>query len=117
MRVYGSEKDIWYKGEANPDYKLVVINSSNKGFTSQMGTDSGSYMIKKFTQKMQDNINNKNRLFLFEISHQIQDELHSDGKQLIEAKFNNKLEYVKFTKFKEKRKMSPDKIVMIAMAH
>eukprot|EP01084_Bolivina_argentea_P094471 169831_1 len=69
---------MWYKGEPNPDYKLVVINSSNKGFVSRLGSKTGSLMIQKFTEKM--------------------DELHKDGKQLIEAKYNNKLEYGKFKK-------------------
>ena len=100
MEAYGANKEIWYKNEPNPDYKLVVINSSNKGFMSQMGNKSGSYMINKFTQKMTENINGRgNKSFLFQIFHEIQDELHDTlGKQLIEAKYNNKLEYVKFLK-------------------
>ena len=40
----------------------------------------------------------RKKLFLFEIFHQIQDELHDDLKQLVEAKYNNKLEYVMFIK-------------------
>ena len=98
--AYGTDEKIWFKGEPNPDYKLVVISSSNKGFASQMGSRSGSFMIRQFTEKMQGNIHGigrRKKLFLFEIFHEIQDELHDDlGKQLIEAKYNNKLEYVKF---------------------
>ena len=63
--AYGSGKNIWYKGEANPDYNLVIINSSNRGFMSQMGSKSGSYMIRLFTEKLWNNIDkNKNKLFL-----------------------------------------------------
>ena len=106
--TYGTNKEVWYKGEANPDYKLVIINSSNPGFVSQMGAKSGSYMITKFTQKMHQNLARpRGRLFLYEIFHQIQTELHDEeGKQLIEAKYNNKLEYIKFkrndAKYEEK---------------
>ena len=41
---------------------------------------------------------NNNKLFLFEMFHEIQDELHKSDKQLIECKYNNKLEYIKFKK-------------------
>ena len=95
--VYGSDSELWFQGEPNPDYKLVIINSSNRGFVSQMGAKSGSYMIKYLVKKLKENIyNNKNRLFLFQIHHQVQEILHSQGMQLVEAKYNNKLEYIKF---------------------
>ena len=100
--IYGGDKTIWYKGEPNPDYKLAIISSSNTGFASQMGDQSGSYMITKFTEKMLDNMG-KNKLFLNQIFHQIQEELHNDNVQLIEAKYNNKLEYIKFIKNGGKR--------------
>eukprot|EP01084_Bolivina_argentea_P161751 281546_1 len=96
--IYGEDKAMWFKDESNPDYNLVVINSSNKGFVSQMGSKSGSYMIRKFTKYMLDNINGKNKLFLFQIFHTIQEELHNKSLQLVEAKYNNKLEYIKFVK-------------------
>ena len=102
--AYGTDKQIWYKGEANPDYKLVIINASNKGFASQMGTKSGSFMIRKFTEKMHENLERpRDRLFLYQIFHEIQDELHEGNKQLIEAKYNNKLEYIKFKRNNEER--------------
>eukprot|EP01084_Bolivina_argentea_P232502 391856_1 len=97
-KIYGTDKEIWYKNEPNPDYNLVIINSSNKGFVSQMGVKSGSYMMNKFIQKMQQNIERGNKLFLYEVFHQVQSQLHDKGKQLIEAKYNNKLEYIKFKK-------------------
>lgn len=95
--AYGTNKDIWFKGEVNPDYKLVIINSSNTGFASQMGSESGSYMIRMFTEKVMNNLD-QNKKFLFEIFHEIQEELHAKDIQLIEAKYNNKLEYIKFCK-------------------
>ena len=96
--IYGQDQKIWYKNEPNPDYKLVIINSSNTGFVSQMGSKSGSFMIQKFTEKMNENVEGRNKLFLNQILQEIQTELHDDGKQLIEAKYNNKLEYIKFKK-------------------
>ena len=45
---------------------------------------------------MIDNLENRNKYFLFEIFHQIQQELHDSNIQLIEAKYNNELEYIKF---------------------
>ena len=98
LDAYGSGKNMWYKGEVNPDFNLVIINSSNTGFMSQMGSKSGSYMIRKFTEKVKNNIDNGNKLFLNEILHDIQEELHQTDKQLVEAKYNNKLEYIKFKK-------------------
>ena len=96
---YGTDKDIWYLNEPNPDYKLAVINSSNKGFMSQMRSKSGSYLIEKFTEKMMDNVCSKgNKYFLFQVVHEIQQELHDSNIQLIEAKYNNKLEYIKMDK-------------------
>ena len=101
--VYGQDQQIWYKNEPNPDYKLVIINSSNTGFVSQIGSKSGSYMIKKFTEKMKQNLQGRNKLFLYQIFHQIQTELHDGGKQLVEAKYNNKLEFIKFRKNDQRR--------------
>ena len=95
--IYGTDSDIWVEGDPNPDYKLPIINSSNKGFVSQMGSKSGSFMIKKLTEGLRYNIcDNNNKLFLFELFHEIQEELHDKNIQLIETKYNNRLEYIKF---------------------
>ena len=102
--AYGTDKEIWIKGDPNPDYKLVIINSSNTGFISQMGSKSGSFMIKKFTEKLSNKVGiDDNKLFLNEIFHEIQDELHGNDIQLIEAKYNNRLEYVKFERNNDTR--------------
>ena len=53
-------------------------------------------MIKKFVEEMIRNISGDNGLFLFEIFHKIQQDLHDSEMQLIEAKYNNRLEYIKF---------------------
>ena len=37
-----------------------------------------------------------NELFLFQIFHEVQEDLHSSSLQLMEAKYNNKMEYIKF---------------------
>ena len=103
LDVYGQDQQIWFNNEPNPDYKLVIINSSNTGFVSQMGSKSGSFMIKAFVETMQENVEGGNKLFLNEILHEIQAQLHDDGKQLIEAKYNNKLEYIKFRRKRDEQ--------------
>ena len=107
-KIYGQDQQMWFKGEANPDYKLVIVNSSNTGFVSQADSTSGSFMIQKLTEQMVNNIENRNKLFLYQIFHGIQKELHDGGKQLIEAKYNNQLEYVKF---RRKRDNQNNKVI------
>ena len=68
-----------------------------------MGQHLGSYMINKFTEEMVYNIKDNNKLFLYQIFHKIQKDLHDGGSQLIEAKYNNKLEYIKFNRNGDKR--------------
>eukprot|EP01084_Bolivina_argentea_P088891 160489_1 len=88
---------LWAGEEVNPDYRLVVINSSNQGFQSKLTSDKGSYCIQKLTEKIRNNfLNDENEKFLVEIVHQVQTELHDTGKQLIDATFNNRCDYIKF---------------------
>eukprot|EP01084_Bolivina_argentea_P234380 394594_1 len=87
---------LWCRDEPNPDYQLIVINSTNYGFQSKMTITKGSYLIAKLMERITQNINNGNKLFLFEIMDEIQQELHDKGKQLIETKYFNKTQYLKF---------------------
>ena len=36
--VHGVDEEMRFKNVANPDYKFVMINASNEGFMTQMGT-------------------------------------------------------------------------------
>ena len=56
--VYGDNEDVWFKDEANPDHKLVIINSPNEGFVSQMGQETRSFMLRTFTEKLIQNLEN-----------------------------------------------------------
>eukprot|EP01084_Bolivina_argentea_P099202 178327_1 len=95
-KSYKNIKPIWCNDESNPNYKLVIVNSSNKGFKSQMGDKNGSFMIRIFVSKMKENLRNENDLRLFEVMQYVQEELHDKGFQLMESKYNNKTEYIKF---------------------
>ena len=92
---------IWAYNEHNPDYKLVVINAANNGFQSKMRSDTGSYVITQFTQRLEDNIDGNNDKYLNETLDEIQEDLHEKGKQLITKTFNNKTEKIKFLARKE----------------
>eukprot|EP01084_Bolivina_argentea_P088893 160493_1 len=88
---------LWTKDEMNPDYRLVVISSSNKGFESKLTSNMGSYCIQKLTEKIKNNfLHFRNERFLVEVVHEVQTELHDRGKQLIDATYNNKCDYIKF---------------------
>eukprot|EP01084_Bolivina_argentea_P249116 416898_1 len=80
----------------NPDYKLCIINAANEGYVSKMTTIDGSYLIYNLVKKMMENVDNKKEFFLGEIIDEIDDKLHSDGKQKIIAVFNNHTRYLKF---------------------
>ena len=89
----------WARDEKNPDYQLAVINAANEGFQSKLDTQRGSYVITEFTEKLRENMNDKNnKRFLFEIFEKIQSDLHDKGKQLPENTFNNGTRYIKFYK-------------------
>ena len=97
--IHGDVSLVWAINEDNPDARLVVVNAANHGFQSKMDTQKGSYVITKLTKKIGSNINGKNELFLMDILNDIQEELHDkEKKQLMEKKFNNKTEYIKFVK-------------------
>eukprot|EP01084_Bolivina_argentea_P217000 368502_1 len=105
--IVPSNSLMWAENEDNPDFKLVIINSSNHGFQSKMRVDTGSYVITKLTQQLGENImHNNNKQFLNEILDDIQEVLHDKGKQLMVKIFNNKTEYIKFKINKDTTKQS-----------
>eukprot|EP01083_Nonionella_stella_P148567 470553_1 len=64
-----------------------------------MSWKTGSYCIRTLMEKMMENIENMgNEQFLAEIINEVQTDLHDDGKQLIDAAYNNKTGYIKFRK-------------------
>ena len=84
------EEEAWTTETKNPDYKLIVINSSNIGFQSRMrGDQAGSYLIHHFTQKIMKNAENHEDKSIAEIMTEIQKKLHDEGTQQIECVFNN----------------------------
>ena len=60
----------WHYHEKNPDYQLAVINADNSGFQSKMSMTTGSYTLTQLTQRLADNIYNRNNSkFLQDILH------------------------------------------------
>ena len=75
--------------------------AANEGFQSKMSTETGSYVMTRFIQGLRDNIDNNNEKFLNAILEEIQENLHSEGTQLMTTTFNNKTGYIKFDKNEE----------------
>eukprot|EP01084_Bolivina_argentea_P072571 131772_1 len=96
--VVKQKESIWSRDEKNPDYRLVTVIASNPGFQSKMRKDTGSYCIAEFVRNVDDNLQNGNKKFLYQILDDVQDYLHNAGKQLIESKFNNNTRHIKFNK-------------------
>eukprot|EP01084_Bolivina_argentea_P020176 37537_1 len=95
---------IWARDEVNPDFRLCLIHASNEGYQSKLNTQSGSYVVTQFIERINSNIDeDNNKKFLFQICNDIQSELHRIGKQLPEYKFNNGTEYVKFVRNESSR--------------
>eukprot|EP01083_Nonionella_stella_P145885 458123_1 len=86
----------WLENEMSLDFRLVTIYAANEGFQSILNSKKGSYAIMKFIQKMNENQQNGNKKWLFEICDEIQSELHSHGKQHTVSKFNDGMRYLKF---------------------
>ena len=87
--------DVWKADQKNPDYMLAVIHGANEGFQAKISSKKGSYLIRKFTDKMLQNIEEAKCQCLSKIIDEIQEELHEDGKQQITPGYNNTL-YLKF---------------------
>ena len=85
---------LWAYGEKNPDFRLAVINAANEGFQAKMSCESGSYTITKITEKISDNVSNRNELSFGDILDEAQDEL--GDKQLMTMTLNNKTQYIAF---------------------
>ena len=95
--IQGENDEIWLRNEENPDYRLITVHAANIGFQSKMSIETGSYVITGFTRAMITNIQQQNnKKFLFEILDDIQNELHSKGKQQTVNTFNNNTRYIKF---------------------
>eukprot|EP01083_Nonionella_stella_P094836 266189_1 len=92
---------VWKSDESNPDYKLVTIHAANMGFEAKLNSINGSYLINHLVRKMLENIEKKQKLFFGEIMENIQQELHSAGKQQPVITFNNHTRYLQFVKGKE----------------
>ena len=92
----------WLVGESNPDYMLARVEAANLGFQSKLNKEFGSYVIYAFYVKSMENVKRKQPQFIEEMFYEIQDELHSLGKQNPEYIWNNNTKYIMFGK-NEKR--------------
>ena len=102
----------WAIGEVNPDYKLVVVNAANDGFQSKMRCDTGSYVVTQITERLYESISNKDGRFLHQILDDVQEDLHTRGKQLMVKTFNNKTEYIIFEEHNDNQLRSPSASIM-----
>eukprot|EP01084_Bolivina_argentea_P268075 455232_1 len=103
---------LWQRYTENPDFKLVTIHSTNKGFQSKMNSQDGSYLIKKFVDKTIDSLNKtvQKRSFLYEICDEIQQEL-CQTKQLPIFTFNNNTRFIKFVVNQQNKDESNNHII------
>ncbi len=88
----------WTRNEHNPDFRLCTIYAANAGFMSMMNAKDGSYLIKTLSEKLIMGHDNK---FLGEICEEIEKELYEEEekeKQLIDCRFHNQTQYIKFNK-------------------
>ena len=72
----------WTTTTTNPDYNLAVVYAANTGFQAKIRGDIGSYFITLFIDKIKENIQRKQGKRLADVCHEIQEHLHSEGKQL-----------------------------------
>ena len=95
---------VWKRDQDNPDYRLCLIHAANPGFQAKMSSETGSYLVTSMTNKMIENVNNKNCCskfkFFGEIIDEIQQDLHDKGKQQVTFSFNNHTRKLKFRKNK-----------------
>ena len=89
---YFDDSQKWAYNEHNPDYNLTLVNSSNTDFQSKLNTETGSYFLSGFIERIRRN-DEKNccgkQQYLSEIFGSIQQELHARGTQLPEDRFFN----------------------------
>eukprot|EP01083_Nonionella_stella_P246628 856002_1 len=113
-------RNEWAQEESNPDHKLVLLHAANKNFQSKLRTDIGSLFIERLLGKIRENENIhwlfttqcwrwcKNKQTLWEITSEIQHELHDEGKQLPEYKYNNDTERIVFIKNQKEKAVIDD---------
>merc|ERR1712087_311258 len=91
MNVGGDvDVNVWDDADAinNPDYKLVLIHAANTGFVAKAHVKYGSYLVYLFVERMMENINGSKGKVLAEIMDDIEEALHSKGKQLPTPLYN-----------------------------
>eukprot|EP01084_Bolivina_argentea_P000076 144_1 len=81
---YKSHDNEWTTNDKNPDYNLLKIDAANAGFKAFGDIVKGSYLITSFVEKVKETINNNKNQTVINIFEEIQDDLHSKGKQLIQ---------------------------------
>eukprot|EP01084_Bolivina_argentea_P008883 16614_1 len=96
--VHSEHDPIWSSDENNPDFQLVIITSANGGFVSKARPLFGSDCIFQFTMGIENNFITGNKKLLYQILDDVQEQLHNNGKELIEYKCNSKMRYIKFIK-------------------
>jgi len=79
--------------EENPDYLLVQIDAANPDFQAQMNPElQESYLTPLLIKALKV----KSNQFLFQIMGEVQRALYEKGIQLVEHRYNNGTEYIKF---------------------
>ena len=92
--VEEQKAEIWPVGSVNPDNLLAEIHASNVGFESLMHKEKGSYVIRKFVEKVSDDLRRRKSRYIFEIFDEIQEELKE--RQQIRYTYLNNTRYIKF---------------------
>merc|ERR1711978_729633 len=95
-----TNKKLWLDDDQNPDHLLARVNAANAGFTSNLNTMTGSYLIHKMYCKYIDALDGKRSPFPFihEVFDEIQVELQEEGRQLPESVWNDGTRYLVFKK-------------------
>eukprot|EP01084_Bolivina_argentea_P022434 41689_1 len=98
LQDYKIDDSDWIEHDKNVDYKLVEIRAANPGFISVMNEETGSYLIREFTNTVSRTILYNESKTIQEIFEEIQNKLHDDRKQQIVMTFNNGTHQLMFLK-------------------
>ena len=78
----------WTPSRKNPDYNLILVQAANAGYTARAG-DTGSYFTSLFVEKLMGDIEDGRERRIADIFQEIQNQLHSERRQLPVNQYNN----------------------------
>ena len=105
LKIARHDGKIWKLGQLNPDYNLCEIHGANEGFQAKISQKNGSYLISQFITQINDNCtwNWKDESIIspkiMDALANIQEDLHSAGKQQIVFTTNNETRSLQFSHF------------------